>query len=120
MVKKVTNNKKQKSFRNPLWDSENKLCGSIEPSEYKHVMPSLIFLKFASDKFEERVKKPIDEGQGDYVEMVEFYTMRNVFYLPEEKMLSFAKHKCPAIDRDEVYKDIFEQAENFKNCQEAK
>lgn len=108
MVKKATNNKKQKSFKGPLWNSENKLRGSIKPSVYKHVVPGLIFLKFASDKFEKRMKKLIDEGQNDYVEMVKFYTMRNVFYLPEEKMLSFAKHKCPAIDCDEVYKEIFE------------
>ena len=26
--------------------------GSVEPAEYKHVVLSLIFLKFASDKFE--------------------------------------------------------------------
>ncbi len=45
---------------------------------------SLIFLKFVSDKFEERRREMIEEGQGDYVHMVEFYTMKNVFYLPEE------------------------------------
>ncbi len=26
-------------------------CGAIEPAEYKHVVLSLFFLKFASDKF---------------------------------------------------------------------
>ncbi|MDR3186454.1 MAG: type I restriction-modification system subunit M N-terminal domain-containing protein [Christensenellaceae bacterium] len=35
-----------------LWESANKLCGSDEPSEYKHVVLSLIFLKYASDRFE--------------------------------------------------------------------
>ena len=30
-----------------LWDSANKLRGSVESSEYKHVVLSLIFLKFA-------------------------------------------------------------------------
>ncbi|MCQ4818626.1 type I restriction-modification system subunit M N-terminal domain-containing protein, partial [[Eubacterium] rectale] len=29
------------------------LRGSVEPAEYKHVVLSLFFLKFASDKFEE-------------------------------------------------------------------
>nr|WP_239986698.1 type I restriction-modification system subunit M N-terminal domain-containing protein [Fastidiosibacter lacustris] len=83
MAKKAINNKKQKSFEETLWDSANKLRGSVEPSEYKHVVLSLIFLKFASDKFEERMQELIDEGQGDYVGMVEFYTMKNVFYLPK-------------------------------------
>lgn len=30
-------------------DSANKLSGSVEPSEYKHFVLSLIFLKFADD-----------------------------------------------------------------------
>jgi type I restriction enzyme M protein len=85
---KTTN---KKSFEETLWDSANKLRGSVEPSEYKHVVLSLIFLKFASDKFEERKQELIDEKQGDYLDMVEFYSMKNVFYLPEEARWSFIK-----------------------------
>ncbi|HEW81178.1 MAG TPA: hypothetical protein ENH18_02290, partial [Nitrospirae bacterium] len=48
MARKATN-KKQKSLEETLWDSANKLRGSVEPSEYKHVVLSLIFLKFASE-----------------------------------------------------------------------
>jgi len=87
MAKK--SNKKQKSFEETLWDSANKLRGSVEPSEYKHVVLSLIFLKFASDKFEERRQELIEEGQDDYIDMVEFYTMKNVFFLPETARWSF-------------------------------
>ncbi len=46
--------KPSKSFEETLWDTANKLRGSVESSEYKHVVLSLIFLKFVSDKFEER------------------------------------------------------------------
>jgi len=88
---KSTNSKNQKSFEETLWDSANKLRGSVEPSEYKHVVLSLIFLKFASDKFEERRQELIVAGQKDYVDMVEFYTMKNVFYLPEEARWSYIK-----------------------------
>jgi type I restriction enzyme R subunit len=35
-------------------------------------------------------------------------------------ILLLAKHKYPPVDRDEVYKEIFEQAENFKKYQGAK
>ncbi|MDF1755876.1 MAG: N-6 DNA methylase [Verrucomicrobiales bacterium] len=42
-----------KSFEETLWDTANKLRGSVESSEYKHVVLSLIFLKFVSDKFED-------------------------------------------------------------------
>lgn len=84
MAKKATNSKKQKSFEETLWDSANKLRGSVEPSEYKHVVLNLIFLKFASDKFEERMLELVDEGQGDYVDMVEFYTINNINTLADK------------------------------------
>ena len=72
-----------KGFEESLWDTANKLRGTVESSEYKHVILSLIFLKFASDKFTEREQELIDEGKEAYLDMVEFYTMKNVFYLPE-------------------------------------
>ncbi len=97
MAKKATN-KKQKSLEETLWDSANKLRGSVEPSEYKHIVLSLIFLKFASEKFEHRRQELIDEEQGDYVDMVEFYTMKNVFYLPEEARWSYIKQHAKQND----------------------
>ena len=54
---------KEKSIEETLWDSANKLRGSVEPAEYKHVVLGLIFLKFASDKFEERRNIQIAEGK---------------------------------------------------------
>lgn len=81
--------KKEKSMEEALWDAANKLRGTVESSEYKHVVLSLIFLKFTSDKFEQRRQELIDEGKGDFVEMVDFYTMRNVFFLPEASRWSY-------------------------------
>ncbi len=76
--------KKTKSIEETLWDSANKLRGSIEPSEYKHVVLGLIFLKFVSDKFDERRLELIAEGKEKFIEMKEFYNMKNVFFLPIE------------------------------------
>ena len=42
------------SMEESLWQSCNKMRGSIEPSEYKHVVLSLMFLKYAGDHFEQR------------------------------------------------------------------
>ncbi|MDO8675474.1 MAG: class I SAM-dependent DNA methyltransferase [Candidatus Omnitrophota bacterium] len=78
-----------KSIEETLWDSANKLRGSVEPSEYKHVVLGLIFLKFASDKFEERKQELIAEGKKKYLDMVEFYTSKNVFYLAEISRWSY-------------------------------
>lgn len=58
-----------------LWESANKLRGSVESSEYKHVVLGLIFLKFVSDKFEERRKELIREAKEKYLKMKEFYNM---------------------------------------------
>lgn len=91
MANKVAVGKKQKSMEETLWEAANKLRGGVEPSEYKHVVLALIFLKFISDKFEERRQELIDEGKDSYVDVVEFYTMKNVFYLPEESRWSFIK-----------------------------
>jgi type I restriction enzyme M protein len=82
-------NGKQKSIEETLWDSANKLRGSVEPAEYKHVVLGLIFLKFASDKFEERRQTLIDEGKEKYIEMADFYGMANVFYLDEVSRWSY-------------------------------
>ncbi|NJB83138.1 type I restriction-modification system subunit M [Wenyingzhuangia aestuarii] len=81
--------KKQKSIEETLWDSANKLRGTVESSEYKHVVLGLIFLKFSSDKFEERKRDLIADGKEAYVDMKEFYNMHNVFYLPTEARWSF-------------------------------
>ena len=75
--------KKEKSMEENLWQSCDKLRGSVEPAEYKHVVLGLIFLKFASDKFEKRRKEIIAEGNEKYIEMNDFYNMKNVFFLDE-------------------------------------
>ncbi|WPE17135.1 class I SAM-dependent DNA methyltransferase [Candidatus Thioglobus autotrophicus] len=87
MAKKVT--KKQKSMEETLWDSANKLRGTVESSEYKHVVLGLIFLKYAGDKFQQRKQELIDDNKQDFVENDAFYTMKNVFFLPEESRWSY-------------------------------
>lgn len=81
--------KAKKGFEDTLWDTANQLRGSVESSEYKHVVLSLVFLKFISDKFEARRQKMKDEGQSDFLEMEVFYQQDNIFYLPEEARWSF-------------------------------
>lgn len=87
--KKETKPKKEKAIEEMLWESANKLRGTVESAEYKHVVLGLIFLKFASDKFEERKQELIAEKKEKYIEQKEFYNMKNVFFLPEESRWSF-------------------------------
>lgn len=90
--------KEQKGFEEALWESANKLRGTVEPSEYKHVVLSLIFLKYASDKFMQRRDELKVEGKEKYLEMVEFYTMKNVFFLPEESRWSYLLENAKQTD----------------------
>ncbi|MCF8325527.1 MAG: type I restriction-modification system subunit M [Leadbetterella sp.] len=79
----------EKAIEVTLWDSANKLRGSVEPAEYKHVVLGLIFLKFASDKFEEHRQTLVAKGQEKYIEMSEFYNQSNVFFLDEISRWSY-------------------------------
>jgi type I restriction enzyme M protein len=90
--------KKQKSIEETLWGSANKLRGSVEPGEYKHVVLSLIFLKYVGDTFEERRTELITEGKEKYTDMVEFYTMKNVFYLPLECRWDYLMRNAKQMD----------------------
>lgn len=74
----------KKSIEETLWDSANKLRGTVESSEYKHIVLSLIFLKFSSDKFKKKRQALIDDNKEQYIEMKEFYNMDNIFFLSEQ------------------------------------
>ena len=95
---KAAAKKKEKSFEETLWDAANKLRGSVESSEYKHIVLSLIFLKFISDTFEKRKQELIGAGQEKYVDLVQAYTKENVFYLPPESRWSFVHQNAKQED----------------------
>ena len=77
MARAASAPKKEISMEEALWKSADKLRGSVEPAEYKHVVLSLFFLKFASDKFEAQ-RKAISEKYGEkFVDNVAFYTKDN-------------------------------------------
>jgi type I restriction enzyme M protein len=90
--------KGSKGFEETLWDTANQLRGSVESSEYKHVVLSLVFLKFISDKFEAKRKKLIDSGQEAFIDMEVFYQQDNVFFLPEEARWSYVKARAKQDD----------------------
>ena len=85
----VAKPKKEASMEEALWKAADKLRGSVEPAEYKHVVLSLFFLKFASDKFKARRQELKAEGKEQYLDMDAFYTMKNVFFLPAESRWSY-------------------------------
>lgn len=98
MAKKATNKKDTLPMEEMLWKACDALRGSIEPSEYKHVVLSLIFLKYAGFHFEKRRQEIIAAGQVAFVDNVAFYTAKNVFYLPETARWSYLKENAKQSD----------------------
>ncbi len=77
--------KKQVSFEDALWGACDKLRGTVEPAEYKHVVLGLIFLKFVNDKFDARRAELIAEGkENDIMGRVYEYFLTK-FVLQEDK-----------------------------------
>jgi len=76
-----------------LWQAADKLRGSIDAAEYKHVVLGLIFLKYISDAFTARREKLAEELKADGIEgkqaenlleQRDEYTAENVFWVPPE------------------------------------
>lgn len=98
MARPAAKSKQQKTLEQTLWDAADKLRGNQEPSEYKHVVLGLVFLKYISDRFEERRKTLEDELLADgikpqriesFLEDRDEYKSQNVFWVPESARWSY-------------------------------
>ena len=77
---KEKNNTSDIGFEQQIWGAADILRGNMDAGEYKHVVLGLIFLKYISDKFEERYQEL--KTLHDDVEDKDAYTEVNVFYVP--------------------------------------
>lgn len=95
--------KPQKTLEQTLWEAADKLRGNQEPSEYKHVVLGLVFLKYISDRFEERRKtleaelaaegiKP--ERVASFLEERDEYTRYNIFWVPERARWGYIQSRA--------------------------
>ncbi|WP_419841122.1 type I restriction-modification system subunit M [Candidatus Poriferisodalis sp.] len=95
-------------YRRELWQMADKLRGSMDAAEYKHVVLGLVFLKYVSDAFAERreeleqemaaaragrladsgVPPPADLDEPDE------YRRANVFWVPEEARWELLQSKA--------------------------
>lgn len=80
-------------FEKKIWDAACILRGNIDASEYKQVVLGLIFLKYISDKFEEKYQELISEGDG-FEEDKDEYTSENIFFVPQEARWSAIASKA--------------------------
>ncbi len=77
-----TNNTATIGFEEQIWKAADILRGNIDAAEYKHVVLGLIFLKYISDKFDERYQELLEDD--DDIEDKDAYSEVNVFFVPPE------------------------------------
>lgn len=113
-------------FANELWAAADRLRGNIDPSEYKHVVLGLIFLKHISDAFYQRREKlrrwmedkqskyyiPNPEAREKMLEDRDMYRKEAIFYIPEKARWEFLRSKASLSDIAQNIDDAMEAIEN--------
>ena len=70
-------------YQSQLWQMADTLRGSMDASEYKHVVLGLIFLKYISDAFEEtHAQLELEREEGADPEDPDEYRAGNIFWVP--------------------------------------
>lgn len=80
-------------FEKQIWDAACVLRGNIDASEYKSVVLGLIFLKYISDRFEEKYQELVAEGDG-FEEDIDEYTSEGIFFVPTNARWSVIASKA--------------------------
>ena len=81
-------------FEDKIWKAADVLRGNLNASEYEGVVLGLIFLKYISDKFEEKFSELSADEYADEEDKDE-YTADNVFFVPKNarwSVISAAAH----------------------------
>ena len=81
-------------FEKEIWSAADKLRGNMDASEYKNIVLGLIFLKYISDKFEEKYNELKYEGEG-FEEDRDAYYAEGIFFVPQQarwEAISYAAH----------------------------
>ena len=104
-------------FEQQIWAAADILRGNIDAAEYKHVVLGLIFLKYISDKFEERYQELY--ADNDDVEDKDAYTEVNVFFVPPEARWSviseFAHKEVIGTTIDDAMRAIEKENKRLKD-----
>src|SRR5690606_29597903 len=104
-------------FEAELFKAADKLRGNMEPSDYKHVVLGLIFLKYISDAFEARHQALLTEDPAAAEDRDE-YLAENVFWVPKQARWSHlqANAKKPTIGTliDDAMRAIEKENESLK------
>src|SRR5579862_4056407 len=112
-------------FEQTLWAAADKLRGHMDPSEYKHVVLGLIFLKYISDAFlekhEELERDAADPNSDLFIaapsdrylvtEDRDEYAAENIFWVPQDARWSFIQASARHASIGKIIDDAMEAIE---------
>lgn len=105
-------------FEKQIWDAACVLRGNMDASEYKNVVLGLIFLKYISDRFDDKYQELVEEGDG-FEEDIDEYTSEGIFFVPAGARWSeiAAKAHTPEIGTviDEAMRAIEKENKRLKD-----
>lgn len=119
---KVKKTKKKENVSNSTFEAElfkaaDKLRANMEPSDYKHVVLGLIFLKYISDKFDAKYQQLLKDSPKT-VEDRDEYIAENVFWVPKNSRWEYLQNnaKKPTIGSliDDALRAIEKDNESLK------
>ena len=89
---------KEKSLEEKLWHTAELLRDKISPTSYKDIALGLLFLKFISDRYDERraeiekeTKDSTEKERNYLLNLKDQYTSKGVFYLKGDNWNDLAK-----------------------------
>ncbi|EDP57568.1 type I restriction-modification system subunit M [Vibrio sp. AND4] len=108
-----------KELESKLWTAAEKLRSTLDAAQYKHAVLGLIFVKYVSDAFklrQDEIKADLANPDHEYyldpadfseeelaeeianeLEVRDFYTEKNVFWLPTESRWQFLQDNGPRV-----------------------
>lgn len=107
MAEKVTANI---GFEKQIWEAACVLRGNLDAAEYKSVVLGLIFLKYISDRFEDKYQQLVEEGDG-FEEDVDEYISEGIFFVPENARWSVIASKAHTAEIGTVIDDAMRAIE---------
>ncbi|GGJ01836.1 class I SAM-dependent DNA methyltransferase [Paenibacillus hunanensis] len=97
-------------FEEKLWSMADKLRGSMDSSEYKHVVLGLLFLKYTSDAFEEKYAELQTIANADPEDRDE-YMADNVFWVPKEARWNYIQDNAKKPENGRIIDNAMVQIE---------
>ena len=102
-------------FEKQIWEAACVLRGNLDASEYKSVVLGLIFLKYISDRFEDKYKELVEEGDGFEEDIDEYMQLILSGENDEECLKILSQKRKKALDKIHILEKQISNLDYLKN-----